>query len=195
MKSRILFAIVIGSALAIAQSLVAADKAADYQAKCPVSGGPAKADKTVDFAGGKVQFCCEKCPEAFKADSKKYAAKAALQMVGTGQLKQVACPYTAKPINADAVVDVEGVEVAFCCPNCKAATEKAEDKVAKVFGGDLSKGFTAQTKCPVSGQPIDVAKSVDYKGAKVYFCCGKCPAAFEKDPAKFAGKLPKVETK
>jgi len=197
MKSRILFAVVIGSALAITQLVVAADKAEEskYQAKCPVSGAPAKADKTADFNGGKVQFCCEKCPEAFKADTKKYAAKAALQMVGTGAMKQVACPYSGKAVNPESIVEIDGVKVGFCCNNCKGKTEKAEDKVALAFGGDLAKGFTAQVKCPVSDKPIDVTKSVDYKGAKVYFCCGNCPAAFEKDPAKFASKLPKVEKK
>jgi len=29
-------------------------------------------------------------------------------------------------------------------------------------------------------------KSVDYKDGKVYFCCGNCPKAFEKDQKKFA---------
>lgn len=42
--------------------------------------------------------------------------------------------------------------------------------------------------CPVSGKAIDTTKSVDYKGAKVYLCCGNCPAAFQKDTAKFAAK-------
>lgn len=196
MKSRILFAVVIGSALAITQTMVAADKAEEskYQAKCPVSGQPAKADKTVEFNGGKVQFCCENCPKAFQADTKKYAAKASLQMVGTGELKQVACPYSGKPVNPEAIVEIDGVKVGFCCNNCKGKTEKADDKVALAFA-DISKGFTAQTKCPVSDKPIDVTKSVDYKGGKVYFCCANCPKAFEKDPAKFADKLPKTEKK
>ena len=43
-------------------------------------------------------------------------------------------------------------------------------------------------KCPVSGKPADEDHSVSYKGAKVYFCCGNCPKAFEKDSAKFATK-------
>lgn len=43
-------------------------------------------------------------------------------------------------------------------------------------------------KCPVSGKPAAEDHSVAYKHAKVYFCCGKCPAAFEKDTASFATK-------
>ena len=116
-------------------------------------------------------------------------------MVGTGAMKQVACPLTGKACNPDATVEVDGTKIAFCCNNCKGATEKADDKIAKVFGGDLSKGFTTQIKCPVSGQPINVKQTVDYKGAKVYFCCDKCPAAFEKDPSKFTAKLPQLSEK
>ena len=43
--------------------------------------------------------------------------------------------------------------------------------------------------CPVAGnKPAKAANAVDYKGGKVYFCCGNCPKAFEKDSAKFATK-------
>ena len=39
---------------------------------------------------------------------------------------------------------------------------------------------------------VDVAKATknkmyaDYKGKRYFFCCGGCPAAFKKDPAKYA---------
>jgi len=45
-------------------------------------------------------------------------------------------------------------------------------------------------KCPVTGAEIDVAQFVEHEGRRVAFCCAKCKAKFEKDPAKFAGKLP-----
>ena len=44
-------------------------------------------------------------------------------------------------------------------------------------------------KCPVSGQPVDKAQTVSFEGKTVGFCCGKCKAAFEKEPAKFAAKI------
>ena len=47
----------------------------------------------------------------------------------------------------------------------------------------------------MSDKPIDPKQTVDYKGAKVYFCCPNCPAAFEKDPAKFTAKLPQLSEK
>lgn len=44
-------------------------------------------------------------------------------------------------------------------------------------------------KCPVAGTKAAKAdQSADYRGAKVYFCCGGCPGAFAKDKAKYATK-------
>ena len=42
-----------------------------------------------------------------------------------------------------------------------------------------------QTKCPVSGTPIDRSVHVDHQGQRIYFCCAKCPAEFRKDPEKY----------
>jgi YHS domain-containing protein len=41
-------------------------------------------------------------------------------------------------------------------------------------------------KCPVSGKAVSKDASVDYKGAKVYFCCNNCAAKFAKETAKYA---------
>ena len=111
---------------------------------CPVSGQPAKADKTADFNGGKVQFCCENCPKAFAKDSAKFAGKANLQLVQSGQLKQVACPLTGKPVNPDKSVDVGGVKVGLCCGGCQGkATKASGDEQVNLLFSDISKGFKA----------------------------------------------------
>jgi YHS domain-containing protein len=122
-------------------SLRAADEPGK-DVKCPVSGKAVKADKTVDFNGGKVYFCCENCPKAFQADTAKYAAKANHQLVQTGQLKQVACPLTGKPTKDEQTVEIDGVKVAFCCGNCKGKVAKASgDEQLNLVFGDTSKGF------------------------------------------------------
>ena len=113
--------------------------------KCPVSGESVDSmggKVSVDFEGGKVFFCCDKCPAAFKKDTAKYVAKAHMQMVQTEQLKQVACPFTGKPLNPETAIDVSGVKVAFCCKDCmgKAAKAKGDEQVSLVFK-DVSKGF------------------------------------------------------
>ncbi len=43
-------------------------------------------------------------------------------------------------------------------------------------------------KCPISGRPVVESKSVDYKDAKVYFCCPNCVAKFDSDPSELATK-------
>lgn len=42
--------------------------------------------------------------------------------------------------------------------------------------------------CPVSGMAAETSVAVEYKGAKLFFCCPGCPGEFEKDAAKFAAK-------
>lgn len=44
--------------------------------------------------------------------------------------------------------------------------------------------------CPVADKPIDPAQTIEFEGRRIGFCCAKCKAAFQKDPAKFASKLP-----
>ena len=116
-------------------------------AKCPVSGKGCNPEKSADFAGGKVYFCCGNCSGAFAKDSTKFAAKAHQQMVSTGQLVQKGCPFSGGPVKAGTEVDIDGVEVGFCCPNCKGKVEKAspEERVSLVFG-NVEKGFAPAAK-------------------------------------------------
>lgn len=56
----------------------------------------------------------------------------------------------------------------------------AEDKPKDKLNG---------AKCPVAGtKAAKEDQSAEYRGAKVYFCCGGCPDAFAKDKAKYATK-------
>lgn len=139
-KTRILLAAAVVSGLLLAQQLRA--EGPDSNTKCPVSGQPVKADKFVEFNGGKVYFCCGNCPKEFEANTSKYAAKANLQLVETGQLVQVACPLTGKPTNPATVVEVNGVKVCLCCNGCKGKVEKATaDDQVKLLFANTSKGF------------------------------------------------------
>jgi len=50
---------------------------------------------------------------------------------------------------------------------------------------------TVQTTCPVmTGNAIDPNISTVYEGKRVYFCCTRCKAAFEEEPAKYLARLP-----
>ena len=43
--------------------------------------------------------------------------------------------------------------------------------------------------CPVSGKPVNVAKTVLHDGVLVAFCCDDCKAQFQKDPKPYLQKL------
>lgn len=146
MKTRLLLAALAVASFVVAGSLIAAGEHA-AALKCPVSGKAVNPASTLDFNGGKVAFCCDNCPKEFAKNPEKYAAKANLQLVQSGQLKQTKCPLTGKDINPEMAVDVDGVHVGLCCKNCKAKLEKAsvEEQENLVFK-DTSKGFETVKK-------------------------------------------------
>lgn len=51
----------------------------------------------------------------------------------------------------------------------------------------------------MGGKKLDIASATskhmyaDYKGKRYFFCCGGCPEAFKKDPAKYS-KSPSIPT-
>lgn len=202
MKSRWLI-VPLGLALLISAKVFSADKEAKdatekkFECTCPVSGKPAKESASVEMKdGSKVYFCCENCPEAYKADPKKYATKVNHQLLETGQVVQVACPMSGKPVSKDATAEMGKQKIGFCCEHCLAEFKEADDakKLEMVFGAEaMKKAFTHQTKCPVSGKPINPTASIEYKGEKVYFCCPGCPKAFEENPEKYVAKLPQLK--
>src|SRR5437762_404486 len=50
-------------------------------------------------------------------------------------------------------------------------------------------------KCPVkTGEAAKADITSDYEGKTVGFCCGNCKGAFDKEPAKFASKIPELKT-
>lgn len=177
------------------------DAKKEFKATCPVSGQPAIEDSSLNLAKlkageGTVYFCCKNCPKAFEKDPAKYEMKTRRQLAETGQIVQVACPVSGQDFDEEVSVEMGNTTVAFCCENClKKYNDADEEGKFKVVFANLDKGFTNQTKCPISGKPINPTASVEYEGEKVYFCCPNCPAAFEKDPKKFMDKLPQFAKK
>jgi YHS domain-containing protein len=117
---------------------------------CVVAGSKAaKEGNSVDYKGGKVFFCCMNCPKAFAKDTAKFATSANKQLAATGQAKQVACPFSGKDVAEGTTVKVGGVDVGFCCMNCKGKTEKAsaDEAVEMVFNDKaFDKGFKVGAK-------------------------------------------------
>lgn len=124
--------------------VAAEEKEEKFSAKCPVSGKDAVETSSTEYRGANVYFCCEGCPDAFAADTKKYAANANAQLVQTKQATQVKCPLTGGKINKDTAIKVGEVEVAFCCNNCKgkASAKSGAEQVDLVFNDTaFDKGF------------------------------------------------------
>lgn len=199
MKARWLI-VPLGLALLIAAqgfSAAESDAKSAFKATCPVSGRPAIESSSVELKdGSKVYFCCENCPKAYEKSPKKFAMKVNAQLLETDQVVQVACPLTGKPVNKETTFEAGEMKVGMCCKNCLGKVAKADDdaKLKLLFSeAAFKKGFTSQTKCPVSGKDIDPEHFVEYKKEKVYFCCPNCPGAFEKDPEKFVAKLPQLK--
>jgi YHS domain-containing protein len=91
---------------------------------------PAKADKSVEYKGGKVFFCCDNCPKAFAKDPAKHAVAANTQLVATKQAKQVKCPLSGADCDPSKTAKVSGVEVCFCCDKCQTKVKEADEKAA-----------------------------------------------------------------
>jgi len=107
---------------------------------------------TADYRGGKLQFCCGACVDAFKKTPAKFAVAANHQLVATGQAWQHSCPNcsSALPYMASHPnVEVAGLMVNFCKLECKAKfmEASAKDRTETVFGDKtFAKAFGTKEK-------------------------------------------------
>lgn len=137
---RALIAAAVGVSLVWTASLFAADVKLEG-VKCLLNPKvDAKADKSCDYKGGKVYFCCENCPKAFAKDAKKHSTAANHQLVQTGQAKQTACPLSGGDLNTATKTKIGGIDVCFCCEKCQA---KAKEGGVEVVFSDkaFDQGF------------------------------------------------------
>lgn len=148
--------------LAVTVGLQAADKAEKGEkgkkgrkarAVCPVSGKKINKEASVEYKDAKLYFCCEGCPNAFKKNPEKFAAKANHQLVVTRQYRVAKCPFTGRKLNRQTRINVEGAVVCFCCNNCKGKAEKSDEKIALIFNDQaFEKGFAKRQKKGKKGE-------------------------------------------
>ncbi len=121
--------------LCVAGVTVLADEVKLEGVKCIVAPKAAIATKSAKHKDGNVYFCCGNCAGKFAEDPSKFAAKANMQLVATGQYAQKTCPLSGGPLDAETAIKVADAKVSFCCNNCKGKVEKAEakDQVEMVF--------------------------------------------------------------
>lgn len=102
------------------------------------------------------------------------------------------CPVMDKPIDFGISVMTDDGPVYFCCKACPKKYEADPKKYAEKVAAQrkaLAAMPKVQVTCPLSGKPIDKKAFIEKDGKKIYFCCKDCPAAYEKEPAKYAAKL------
>jgi YHS domain-containing protein len=114
------------------------------------------------------------------------------------QLKpQTECPVMGGKINKNVYADFEGKRIYFCCKGCIPEFNKDPSKYMKKLeetgqAAETVSALKPQTTCPVTGDPIDKKLYVDYKGKRIYVCCGDCAAKLKKNPEKYLKKLNKT---
>lgn len=130
-----------------------------------------------------------------RADDPPKAAGAAGDKAESGRDKKpepAKCPVAGEPVNFLVAEQTKDGPVYFCCTKCQGKYKESPDKYAKAVDAQR-KACAAlpriQTTCPISGKPVDRKFAVEADGKKVQFCCPKCPEAYKKEPAKYAGKL------
>jgi len=105
------------------------------------------------------------------------------------------CPVSNKLADRTKTLWHDGKLVAFCCDDCKASFQKdPKPHLAKLAGlanpppGGLG-AAPVNTKCPVSGEPVDLSQTTVHEGRLIAFCCAKCKATFVRDPKPYGDKL------
>ena len=147
---------------------------------CPYSGEDIDAEQVVTYTKV-VGVCCDKCKAKLQDKPGKHLKKIAGIKASHVNSK---CPLSGKDVDGATTVDFRGAKVGVCCEKCESKFDAAK------HGEKVVMDKAANDKCPVPGQPIDAAQFVEHEGRRIAFCCAKCKAKFEKDPAKFAAKLP-----
>lgn len=102
-------------------------------------------------------------------------------VAGDVDLEGVKCLMNPKAAAKEATaVDYNGGKVFFCCDNCKSAFEAEPEKFTSKANYQLVKSKQAkQTKCPISGQPVNEEKKAKVGEMEVALCCGNCQAKVE----------------
>lgn len=164
------------------------DLANSWLPVCPVGRMPINFAHTLSTDDGPVFFCCEHCIEKFRTEPSRYAAEVAEERRRLAELPhvQVACPVSGHAAARDVPADDEGRRVFFCSDECR--TRFLADPAA--YRQRIPGTLWYQTRCPVTGDPIDPRESaVLTTGETVYFCSEACREKFLHDPAIWAASL------
>jgi YHS domain-containing protein len=108
--------------------------------------------------------------------------------------EQKTCPVSGKPINKDKLVEHEGEKIYFCCGGC---ADKFKSEPIDFLPAYYRQVYpqSVQTRCPLSGKPVDAETQAQVDGKTVAFCCPGCAGKYKAEPAKYTEKLKAASTK
>lgn len=91
------------------------------------------------------------------------------------------CPVSGGPVSEKYRTEYKGQFVYVCCEGCLNEFNKDPEKFVAKMSKEERDAIAINEKCPVSGEPIDKTKSLEFEGRKVYFCCDHCVESYKKD--------------
>ncbi|GMU23468.1 MAG: hypothetical protein AMXMBFR13_35460 [Phycisphaerae bacterium] len=165
------------------------------QVKCLVSGDPVEPMKSVDFIGARIDFCCDQCPEDFKADPAKYLVK-----MKSASTEQVHCPVTGGPIDPRVSAQYSGKTLYFSSADAMAKFKAAPAKYMERLrpeAGVLARGATADEDlllCAVAPPEKAVrgrkeVQSTTYRGKTYFLGSDEDVDTFKARPAEYAAAV------
>ena len=146
--------------------------------------------------GGKVYFCCENCPKAFEKDPEKFAHESppatagnrpnrAGRLPGDGQASQQRSDRRGRRCKMSA----SAARIAL--PKVRRGRRRRQAE-ARVRNAELEKGFTRQTKCPVSGKPINAAALGRVRRQEGLLLLPELPGRVRRRPGEVPGEAAAV---
>ena len=99
------------------------------------------------------------------------------------------CSFTGKPLNPKFTSGFDGQVIGFCCGKCKARFDKNPAKGIKKVKEYKPVPKPINTACPFTGAQLTPKFTSVFDGQVIGFCCGKCMARFDKNPAKGIKKV------
>ncbi|MCI0489721.1 MAG: YHS domain-containing protein [Blastocatellia bacterium] len=93
------------------------------------------------------------------------------------------CPVMKNDVSEKQRVEYKGQYVYFCCQMCPATFEKDPEKYIATLSKEDQEAVKANEVCPMTKEPVDQSKSIEYEGRKVYFCCEGCAEAYKEKMA------------
>jgi YHS domain-containing protein len=96
-------------------------------------------------------------------------------------IAKVKCLVSGAAAKEDKTSEWKEGTVYFCCGNCqKKFNDDKKGFAAKANHQLISTSQVEQRACPFSGGELNAETAIEFKGAKIAFCCNNCKGKAEK---------------